>query len=85
MKQGQLTTKGINKIKIPDGEISGDVDSSDNSSIKDKNIKHLSSSFSHIFDDTFKCIHNSEIQKFYFHENKEKSYIFVSVSNSNIE
>ena len=86
MKQGQLTTKGINRIKISGGEISGDVDSSDDSSINNKPIKYLSSSFFHIYDDTFKyIIHNSDIQKFSIHENKEKSYIFVSFSNSNIE
>ena len=31
-----------------------------------------------------KCIYNSDIQKFYIHENKERPYIFVSV-NSDIE
>ena len=85
MKSGQLTIKGIPGIITPDGEISGHVDSSKVSTINDKKNKYLSDSSSHIYDDTLKCIENTDTQEFYIHGNEKKKYIFVSVSNSNIK
>jgi hypothetical protein len=114
MKLGPFATKRINDIINPSGEISGDGDSSDDSSINNKkikysvddiynlistekerleisnpkkvgSIKYLSEPSSQIYDDTLKCINNSDIQKFYINANKQKRYIFVSVSNSSIE
>ena len=49
-----------------------------------KNDKQLSNSSFHIYNDIYKCIDDSEINRFYIHGNKSKEYIFVSVSNSNI-
>ena len=50
-----------------------------------KSGKQLSNSTFNIYEDTFKCIDDSENKTFYIHGNKEKQYIFVSVSNSNIK
>ena len=81
MKSGQLTTKGIHRIITTGRELSDDVDSSNVSSFNDKKNKYLSD----IYDDTFKCIKNSDIQEFNIHRNVNKRNIFVSLSNSNIE
>ena len=56
----------------------------DDEKIKLKNYKQLPDSPFNIYEDTYKCIYDSEIKSFYINGNKEKHYIFVSVSNSNL-
>ena len=49
-------------------------------------IKYLSVSYSNIYDNTFKCIKNSNyIQSYFIKPNKEKPYFYISFSNKNNE
>ena len=78
MKSGLLTTKGIHGIITPGGEISVQVDSIKVSTINDKKNLYLSDSSSYIYDDTFKCIKNSDIQEFYINGNEKKNiFLFL--------
>ena len=77
MKSGKLSTKLMRGIIVKEK-----LDYEDNNL---KNDKQLSDLTFHIYEDTYKCVDDSEDKTFEIHGNEEKEYIFVSISNLNIK